>query len=87
MPVGRSHVLRQLSQSRIVEGATSRRFIIRSHASDCCRNVALDTDATDSRKVSGESAPLASMISLALRLRSDAERNPGPEVGHTFSRM
>src|ERR1700730_4057160 len=63
--VGKSHALRQPSQSLSVEGATSRFLMLQSQVSDCWRNVVLDTDASHARKVSGLSAPLASMISLA----------------------
>src|SRR5215472_8536806 len=85
--LGKSHVLRQLSQSRSVEGATSRFFIVRSHVSDCWRNVVPETDAIDACNVSGLSAPLASMISLAPRFRSDAVKSWGPRVGQIFSRL
>ena len=69
---------RQPSQSLSVEGATSRFCIARSQVSDCSRNVLPPTVATDACNVSGLSAPLASMISLALRLRRPTRRRSPP---------
>src|SRR5437879_2517454 len=85
--VGKSHALRQHSQSLSVEGATSRFLMLQSQLSDCWRNVIPQTDTIDACNVSGLSAPLASMISLALRFRAETVRSPGPEVGQIFSRL
>src|SRR5580704_8100863 len=82
-----SHVSMHLSQSATVEGATSRFLTVRSHLSAAQRNVGLETDAMDACKVSGLSAPLAAMSSLALSSRADLLRYSGPEVGQIFSRL
>src|SRR5215469_1559525 len=85
--VGKIHVFRHRSQSLSVEGATSRFVTAPNHASDSFRNVVLLIDATEACNVSALSAPLASMISLALRFRAEAVRSPGPEIGQIFSCM
>src|SRR6266478_7330604 len=48
-----------------------------SQISDCSRNVTPVSCFTTSLKYSGESTPLAWIISLAFRLRSLLERRPG----------
>src|ERR1022692_3139705 len=87
MLVGRIHVSRQFFQLYSVEGATLRFFMMLNQVSDCWPNAVPRTDATAFLSVSSLSAPLAAMISLAVRSRADAVRSPGPDVGQIFSRM
>ena len=86
---GLSQFLKQRSQFSSVDGATGFRlrfFICFNQISACSRNVMPWFERTTFSKCSTVSAPLASIISLALCFRSDAESLPGPEIGQIFSR-
>src|ERR1700693_4777344 len=83
--VDRIHVSRQFFQC--VEGAALRFLMMLNQVSDCWPNAVPRTDATADLSVSSLSAPLAVMISLALRSRAEAVRSPGPDVGQIFSRL
>jgi len=86
---GLSQFLKQRPQFSSVDGATglrSRFFICSNQISACSRNVTPWFERTTFSKCSAVSAPLASIISLALRFRSDAERLLGSEIGQILSR-
>ena len=86
---GLSQFLKQRSQFSSVDGATGLRlrFFNRSNQiSACSRNVVPWFERTTFSKCSAVSAPLASIISLALCFRWDTESLPGPEMGQILSR-
>src|SRR5271156_6130348 len=86
---GLSQFSKQHSHVANVEGATGLRlrcFICSNQVLACSRNVIPWFERTTFSKYSTVSAPLASIISLALRFRSDAESLPTPEVGQILSR-
>src|SRR5437016_4624267 len=86
---GLSHLSKQYSQLESVEGATGLRLrfrILSNHSAACSRKVTPSLDCvTTLSKYSCVSTPLAAMISLALRSRSDAESLAGPETGQIFA--
>src|SRR6516165_2886454 len=83
------HLSRAYVHVSSVEGARGlclRFRIWSSQIEACSRKVIPWTCRTTSLKYSSVSTPLAAMISLALRSRSDAESLPGPAMGQIFSR-
>src|SRR6202008_267018 len=81
----------QYSQLESVDGATGLlfRFLIPSSQISASRRKETTVAfycVTTLSKYSLVSTPLAAMISLALRSRSDTESLPGPEIGQIFSR-
>src|SRR5579863_2913211 len=85
---GLSQFSKQHSHVVNVDGATGLRlrcFICSSQISAWSRNVMPWFERTTFSKYSTVSAPLASIISLALRFRSDAQSLPAPEVGQILS--
>src|SRR5580704_13998216 len=87
--LGLSQFFKHRSQFSRVEGATVLRlrcFIRSNQISACSRNVIPWFEPTIFSKYSTVSAPLASIISLALRFRSDAESLPAPEAGQILAR-
>src|SRR5258708_12971453 len=86
---GVSQFLKQRSQFSSVDGATGLRlrfFISSNQISARSRNVLPWFERTTLSKCAAVSAPLAAIISLALRFRSDAKSLPGPEIGQILSR-
>src|SRR5487761_697417 len=87
--LGLSQFAKQHSHVVNVDGATGLRlrfFMCSNQISACSRNVMPQFERTIFSKCSAVSAPLASIIFLALRFRSDAESFPGPEIGQILSR-
>src|ERR1700676_4137812 len=86
---GLSQFSKQHSHVINVDGATGLRlrfFICSDQISACSRNVIAEFERTTVSKCSAVSAPLAAIISLALRFRSDTESLPEPEIGQILSR-
>src|SRR5437660_4926853 len=86
---GSSQFLNEHSQFASVDGATGLRLrfcICFIQITACSRNVRPWLDRTTFSKCSTVSAPLAAIISLALRCRSEADSLPGPVIGQIFSR-
>src|SRR5205814_9859504 len=87
---GLIHFSRAYAHVAMVDGAKGclrlRLRMPSSHVSACSRKVTPLLDCvTTLSKYSWVSTPLAAMISLALRSRSDAESLPGPEIGQILS--
>src|SRR5690242_1729166 len=85
------HFSRAYAHVARVDGATGLRLRLRmlsSHVAACSRKVtqaSFDFNTTLS-KYSCVSTPLATMISLAVRSRSEAESLPGPDMGQILAR-